>query len=259
MSTGASVLFGLLLLVFQATAQEDSLMQQIKLDSIATETSADSASKATDTNSNAKNDGGNSVAKKAGTDSTHKKAVVEEGELINIVPGNKKIRPYGWGEYRVNGRCLCCDNVNDGDCIYVQTIERTERERIPQIIDGKTDGDKSDKTTYFGDLNKRDLPKTVELLMAEISLGKMYEIGKVVVYTISDKEKRLNYLTNCDLGYYDQFGRLLWAGKAERTTYDAPITFNLKNPVFTKMLLLRVDGGKNRITEVAIFSKKQKQ
>jgi len=224
------------LLTAPVAAQEDTLFQKISLDSLT------------------KKDTTDSVAKKAGADSLTRKTVIDTSEPVNIVLENKKIRAYGWGEYRVNGRCLCCDKLNDGDCIYVQTIERTDRERITQIVDGKIEGDTSDKTTYFGGLQKRDLPKPVTLLMAEITLGKMYTISKVIVYTMMNKEKHTNFLSNCELGYYDQFGRLLWVGKKESIQYDEPITFEIENPIFTKMLLLRVDGGKNRITEAAIFS-----
>jgi hypothetical protein len=221
-------------------ADTDSLLQKINLDSVMKKTGTDS------------------VVKNASESPLLKKAVINKTELVNIVLGNKKIRAYGWGEYRVNGRCLCCDNMNDGDCIYVQTIERTDKERITQIVDGKIEGDAGDNRSYFGDLKKRDLPKPVTLLMAEISLGKMYEIRKVIVYPMMDKEKHTNFLSNCELGYYDQFGRLLWVGKAENKKYGEPITFEIENPVFTKMLVLRVNGGKNRITEVAIFSGNKK-
>jgi hypothetical protein len=230
-----------LLLTAPVAAQEDSVANNAGADSLPQKIGLDS------------------VAEKVSADSAMKKAGSDKSELVNIVPGNKKIRAYGWGEYRVNGRCLCCDKINDGDCIYVQTIERTDRERITQIIDGKVEGDAGDKTTYFGGLEKRDLPKPVVLLMAEISLGKMHEIRKVIVYTMMDREKHTNFLSNCELGYYDQFGRLLWAGKAVSKKYDEPITFEIENPVFTNRLLLRVDGGKNRITEVAIFSGNKKQ
>jgi hypothetical protein len=240
----ACAVLAFLLLTAPVAAQEDSVANNASADSLAKKAGADSLLQKISLDS---------VSKKAATDSVIKKTDSDKSELVNIVPGNKKIRAYGWGEYRVNGRCLCCDKINDGDCIYVQTIERTDRERITQIVDGKVEGDTGDKTTYFGGLEKRELPKPVVLLMAEISLGKMYEIRKVIVYTMMDREKHTNFLSNCELGYYDQFGRLLWAGKAESKTYDEPITFEIENPVLTKMLLLRVNGGKNRITEVAIF------
>lgn len=229
------------LLTVQVAAQEDSLLKKAGSDTAANTMGADSA------------------VKTAPEAPLSKKAVVDKSELVNIVPGNKKIRAFGWGEYRVNGRCLCCDNMNDGDCIYVQTVERTDRERITRIVDGKTKGDTSDNTTYFGGLQKRDLPTPVTLLMAEISLGTMHEIRKVIVYTIVDKEKHANFLSNCELGYYDQYGRLLWAGKAKSKKGDDSIAFEIENPVLTKMLILRVIGGKNRITEVAIFSRNDKE
>ena len=205
---------------------------------------------------------GDSLVKNAGTaqkDTPLKNSGIENNGLKNITQGNKKIRAYGWGEYRVGGRCLCCDNKNDGDCIVVQTIERTDRERITQIVDGQTAGDTNDTKTYFGNLRKRDLPEYVNLLMVDISLGKVYEVRKVVVYTIMDKEQRAYFLSNCELGYYDQFSRLQWTGKVESKKYDEPITFELEHPVLTKAMMLRVKGGKNRITEVAIFGESQKE
>jgi hypothetical protein len=192
-------------------------------------------------------------------DSLSKNSGIENGGLTNIVPGNKKIRAYGWGEYRVVGRCLCCDNTNDGDCIRVHNIERTDRERIPQIVDGKIEGDTSDNTTYFGDLRKRDRPEPATMLMVDISLGKMYEIRKVIVYTMMDKEKHTNFLSNCEFGYYDQFSRLQWTGKVDGKKYDEPITIEMENPVLTKAIMLKVLGGKSRITEVAIFIGNKKE
>ncbi len=182
------------------------------------------------------------------------KAEVEKSELVNITKGNRRVRPYGWGEYRVPGTCLCCDNKNDGDCIVVHSIERTNRLRITQIIDGKIDGDTSNIRSYFGNLKKRDRPEHVTQLMVDIPLGKEYEITKVIVYTMIDKKKYTNFLSNCELGYYDQFNRLQWTGKKENKKYDEPITFAMENPVLTRKIMLRVKGGKNRITEVAIFS-----
>lgn len=186
-------------------------------------------------------------------DSLLKKNGIKKDTLVNIVPGNKKIRAYGWGEYRVGGKCLCCDNTNDGDCIVVHNIERTERVRISQIVDGKIEGDTSDNTTYFGNLNKREHLEPVNFLMVDISLGKMYEVRKVFVYTIMNKEKHTNFLSNCELGYYDQFDRLQWTGTVESTKYNEPIIFEMQNPVLTKAIMLRVKGGKSRITEAAIF------
>jgi hypothetical protein len=207
-------------------------------------------------------DSSGSAPQKAAVDTTRpapeKKSMSTSG-LVNIALNNKKIRAYGWGEYRVGGRCLCCDKPNDGDCIIVHTIERTNRERINQIFDGKIEGDTSDKTSYFGDLRKRDLPEPASLLMAEITLGKAQEIRKVIVYTMIDNEKHANFLSNCELGYNDQFGRMQWSGKVESKKYDAPIAFEFEKPALTKMLQLRVEGGKNRITEVEIFAEDKKE
>ena len=235
-------------------AQEDSIsekegMEAIQLDSppeqADNETAReDSPSKETDIESDQK-------------ESAKEKASTKKSELVNIVKGNRRVRPYGWGEYRVAGTCLCCDNKNDGDCIVIYSIERTNRMRISQIIDGKIEGDTSNARTYFGDLKKRDLPEHVSSLMVDMPLGKMYEIRKVIVYTMIDKEKRINFLSNCEFGYYDQFSRLQWTGKVKSKKYDEPITFEMENPVFTKKIMLRVKGGKNMITEVAILCDKK--
>ncbi|MBN2567801.1 MAG: hypothetical protein JXB42_00050 [Deltaproteobacteria bacterium] len=190
-------------------------------------------------------------------DSLVNKNSSEKEGLVNIIPGNKKIRAFGWGEYRVKGRCLCCDNTNDGDCIVVHNIERTERERISQILDGKIEGDTSDEATYFGNVRQREMPDPATFLMVDISLGKMYEIRKVIVYTMMNREKRTNFLPNCELGYYDQFGRLQWMGRVECKKFDEPIVFEMDKPLFTKDMMLRVKGGKSRITEVAIFCRNQ--
>jgi hypothetical protein len=174
----------------------------------------------------------------------------------NIVLTDKKIRASGWGEYRVGGHCLCCDNIRDGDCIVVQTTNRTESKRIKQIIDGKTEADTGDKSTYFGDIGERDVPtKPVALLMAEITLPKLQDIYKVIVYTMVDKVKNKSFLSSCELGYTDQFDRLLWAGKVENNEHDDHITFDMEKPIFTKSILLKVKDGRSRITEVAIFTR----
>jgi hypothetical protein len=193
-------------------------------------------------------------------DTVSKNRDIQDSGLVNIVLSNKKVRAFGWGEYRVGGKCLCCDNINDGDCIVVHNIERTNRERIGQIVDGKIEGDTSDRATYFGLLQKRDHPEPVAYLMAEISFGnKMQEFKKVTVYTITDKEKKTNFLSNCELGYYDQFNRLQWVGKKESIRFGEPLTFEIENPILSKMVVLRVEGGKNLITEVAIFAGNKKE
>jgi hypothetical protein len=187
----------------------------------------------------------NSLSKNTGVDTTG---------LTNIVLTDKKIRASGWGEYRVGGKCLCCDNIRDGDCITVQTTNRTDRIRIKQIIDGKIEADTSDKTTYFGDVFERDRPEVpVALLMAEITLPKLQDIYKVIVYTLVDKVKNKSFLSSCELGYTDQFDRLQWAGKVENNGHDDYIAFTMERPIFTKSILLKAKGGRSRITEVAIF------
>jgi len=179
---------------------------------------------------------------------------IENAGLTNIVLADKKKpRANGWGEYRIKGKCLCCDNMVDGDCIIVWNTERTDNQRITQIVDGKIEGDLQDETTYFGALKRREHETFVTFLMAEITIKEMQEIRKIVVYTITDKEKKANYLTNCQLGYYDQFDRLQWGAKVERKKLDEPISFVLERPILTKKILLKIEDGKNIITEVAIF------
>jgi hypothetical protein len=70
-----------------------------------------------------------------------------------------------------------------------------------------------------------------------------------------DEEKKKNYLPECELGYYDRYDRLQWAGKKESKWSDGYITFGMEKPIFTKSILLKVKGGKSRITEVDIFGK----
>lgn len=183
----------------------------------------------------------------------------ENNELTNIVVTTKKIRAYGWGEYEVGGRCLCCDNMLDGDCIIVHNTNRTEKKPVKQIVDGKIEADTSDETTYFGDLEERERAEHVTQLMAEITLNKQRDIYKIVVYTMVGKEKRSSFLSNCEINYFDQFDRLQLAGKADNKKGDTNITFNFKKPVFTSSLLFKVNGGTNRITEIAIFCKKSKE
>jgi hypothetical protein len=176
--------------------------------------------------------------------------------LTNIVLMDNKIRASGWGEYMVGGHCLCCDNMRSIDCITVNTTNRTDKLRIKQIIDGKTEADTGDNTTYFGDIFEREVTtKPVALLMAEITLPQLQDIYKIIVYTVADSLKKKNVPFNCELGYTDQFDRLQWAGKVENSGHDDHIAFDLEKPIFTKDILLKVKDGRNRITEVAIFTK----
>jgi hypothetical protein len=181
-------------------------------------------------------------------------------ELTNIALSTKKIRAMGWGEYVVGGHCLCCDNMRSADCITVQTTNRTDKLRIKQVIDGKVDPDTIDKTTYFGDLFEREAEtKPVAVLMAEISLPKLQDIYKVIVYTVSDSLKKKNVPFNCELAYTDQFDRLQWVKKVENSGHDEQISFDLEKPIFTKSVLLKIKDGRNRITEVAIFAENKKE
>jgi hypothetical protein len=188
-------------------------------------------------------------------DSPSEDRVSEKKTLTNIVLTDKSIRAYGWGEYKVGGRCLCCDNFLDGDCIVVHTTNRTERIRIKQVVDGKIEADTNDKSTYFGDVEQRERAEPVSLLMAEITCKKMQDIYKVTVFTMVDKEKNKNYLPECELGYYDRFERLQWVKKKESKGDDDHIAFEMEKPIFTNSILLKVRGGKSKITEVALFSK----
>jgi hypothetical protein len=189
-----------------------------------------------------------------------KNSVDEDSGYTKIDLTDKKIRVYGWGEYRVGGHCLCCDNIRDGDCITVSTVNRTDRIRIKQIVDEKIEADTSDKTTYFGDVMERDRPDApVNLLIAEITLKNLQDLYKVIVYTMVDKEKKKSFLSTCELGYTDQFDRLQWVGKVENKKSDDRITFTMEKPVFTKNILLKIKDGRSRITEVALFTRNNKK
>jgi hypothetical protein len=183
----------------------------------------------------------------------------EKDGLTNIVFTDKSIRAYGWGEYQVMGRCLCCDNALDGDCILVQSTNSTDRARIKQVVDKKYIADTSDKSTYFGDVMEREREYPVSTIMIEISYKKIRDIYAVDVYTMIDNAKKKNYLSNCELNYYDQFDRLRKVAKVESKWTDDRISFKLEKPILTKSILLKVKGGKSRITEVALFAKNDKQ
>jgi hypothetical protein len=174
--------------------------------------------------------------------------------MPNIVTTEKGLKAYGWGEYVVGGRCLCCDNSLDGDCIIVQGTNRTDKVRIKQVIDGKAEADTGDKATYFGDVDERENPRPVSIMMIEIDLKKIADIYKVVVYTIADPEKKKNYLPRCEVGYYDQFDRLQWVDKKfEGIPGHDHLDFALDRPILTKTVLLKIKSGKSRVTEVALF------
>jgi hypothetical protein len=189
-----------------------------------------------------------------------KKDGIAGKELVNIVSTEKKIRAMGWGEYRVGGHCLCCDNMRSVDCITVQTINRTDRLKIKQIVDGKTAADSGDAAACFGNIYERDAPATpVALLMAEITLPRQRDICRVIVYGVADSQKRKNVTFNCELGYMDQFDRLQWAGKVENSGHEDRIVFDPAKPLFTDHILLKIRDGRNRITEVAIFAEDKKE
>jgi hypothetical protein len=243
--------------------QGDSL-SQIKLQSQPDSVSTDSSSMHQDTSSsNSSATPSDSTPVDSTTSSPSKQNIptpqwatdLDTTRLSNIVVTTKGIRARGWGEYKVGGRCLCCDNLLDGDCIIVQNTNRTEPVKLKQVVDGKIDNDTSNTETYFGDVTERERPEFVNLLMVEVTLKKAQDIYAVIVYTMVDGEKKRNYLSNCELGYYDQFDRLQWAGKVENKKYDNHITFKMDKPFLSKTVVLRVKSGKNRITEVAIFCK----
>jgi hypothetical protein len=248
-SLRAAASFAVFLLFFCAgvAAQEDSL-SKIKL--MAT---SDSTAKE---NMAAKGDSLSKNKAVVQNESPSKNTGVDTKGLTNIVLTEKKIRATGWGEYVVGGHCLCCDNMRSADCITVNTTNRTDKMRLKQIIDGKIEADTGDNTTYFGEIFERDVTtKPVALLMAEITLPQLQEIYRVIVYTVADSLKKKNVIFNCELGYTDQFDRLQWAGKVENNGHDDHITFDLEKPILTKDILLKVQDGRNRITEVAIFTK----
>jgi hypothetical protein len=85
----------------------------------------------------------------------------------------------------------------------------------------------------------------------------MRDIYAVVVYAMTDEQKKKVFLSECELGYYDQFDRFKWAAKAECKWPDDHITFEMKKPILTKSILLKVQGGKSRITEVDLYGKDQ--
>ena len=253
----AAGIFVMLLLCGNTPCQEDSLNRAPLLNTQSVNTTLDSSTGFAPVDTQQVSLTPDSKSSPTQADSLEPKEATLNDGLINIAVGNKKVRAYGWGEYRVKGRCLCCDNTNDGDCIVVHNIERTDRDRITKIIDGNIEADTANVETYFGNLQQREHPDPVTFLMVDISLGKLYEIKKVIVYTLLDKQNCTNYLPNCELGYYDQFTRLQWMGRIERVKLDQPMTFELENPIFTKSIMLRIKGGKSRITEVAILCEKQ--
>ena len=256
MLTGSAAVIVLVLASLQAMAQGDSMS---KIKGIPKGDSVSTKSAEAPAGSLSKNRTEDSLAKAGGAAqevSVPKNASFGKIDLTNIVLTDKKIRASGWGEYVVGGHCLCCDNMRSQDCITVNTTNRTDKLRIKQIIDGKTGADTGDNTTYFGDLFERDVTtKPVALLMAEITLPQLQDIYKIIVYTVADSLKKKNVPFNCELGYTDQFDRLQWAGKVENSGHDDHIAFNLEKPIFTKDILLKVKDGRNRITEVAIFTK----
>jgi hypothetical protein len=257
--TGSAAVVVLVLASMQAMAQGDSMS---KIKGIPKGDSVSTKSAEAPADSLSKNRTEDSLAKAGGAGqevSVAKNASLGKIDLTNIVLTDKKIRAYGWGEYRVGGHCICCDNMRSADCIAVLTTNRTDKLRIKQITDGKIEADTGDKATYFGDVYERDVTtKPVALLMAEITWNKMRNIYKVLVYFMVDKEKKQGFLPNCELGYTDQFDRLQWAGKVENNKSDQ-ITFEWEKPIFTKDILLKMKDGRIRITEVAIFAENKKE
>jgi hypothetical protein len=258
--SGSAAVVVLLLISLQAMAQGDSMS---KIKGIPKGDSVSTKSAEAPADSLSKNRSEDSLAK-AGAPvqevSVAKNATFGKIDLTNIVLADKKIRASGWGEYRVGGRCICCDNMRSADCITVQTTNRTDKLRIKQIIDGKMEADTGDKASYFGDVYERDVATNpVALLMAEITWNNPRDIYKVIVYFMAEKEKKKGFFPNCELGYTDQFDRLQWAGKVENNKQGDTIAFELGRPIFTKDILLKVKDGRSRITEVAIFAENKKE
>jgi hypothetical protein len=252
----------LVFLAIQAFAQVDSLSKIKHLSSpgdssgkiAATVTAADSSSLAQSTDSLSVQEP-KSISLPAPTTTAFKNLV-----LTNVALTLKKVRTTGWGEYVVGGHCLCCDNMRSIDCITVQTTNRTDKLRIKQIVDGKIDRDTADNTTYFGELYEREMQtKPVAILMAEITMPKLQEVYKVLVYTVADSLKRKNVPFNCELAYYDQFDRLQWTTNVANCGKSEVITFEFEKPILTKSILLKVRDGRNKITEVAVFAEDTKE
>jgi hypothetical protein len=172
--------------------------------------------------------------------------------VVSLNETIKRIKARGWGEYRVAGKCLCCDNMLDGDCVVIANTERTKKSRIPQIVDGKKPLLSDNREEFFGELLQRDEKKYATYLYINIKLPEEHEIRKIVVWTHIKEKKSL--LSNCEVGYVDQFGRLCWIDKFQDNKFDNFISFAFTKPVTTKEIMLRVKDGRNRITEVEMFA-----
>ncbi len=179
----------------------------------------------------------------------------DEDFYNNLTQTLENIRVEGWGEYRSAGKCLCCDNILDGDCIVIGNVERTEKLNIPQVIDGIKSQITNDDASYFGELKRRDDLRLVTQLYLKITLPLEQEISKIILWT--QKKDGRSCLTNCEVAYVDQFDRINWIYKVENNRFNDFISFDFKKPVPTKCVLLKIIGGNSRVTEVDIFSKKK--
>lgn len=173
--------------------------------------------------------------------------------LVNLTKTVKGIKAEGWGEYKGAGRCLCCDNILDGDCVSIDNIERTEKQRLPQIMDGNEYGDDQDEKSFFGNVKKRKEDKYVSYMYVKIMLPREKGISKVIVFGV--KRKNRFALTNCELGYIDQFDRLKWLEKIDDNT-GRYMVFDLDPVITVKNIMLRIKGGQSKLAEVQLFGQK---
>jgi hypothetical protein len=251
--TGSIVAFVVLVLFFNVVAQDDAsittdddIISQIQIeDDFLSDMDNAPQTEAPATTQDMPVDNIQSTMKKMPNNDFHS----------NILSTDKKARVYGWGEYRVMGRCLCCDNSLDGDCIVVQSTNRTPRKRLKQLADGKIKGDLNDTKTYFGDLTERDSDRPVIDLMIEVRYPELRDVYAVVVYTIKNEKIEKSYLSDCELRYYDRFDRLQSVRKAECKWPDDRIIFEMNKPFLTNRILLIAKYGKSKITEVEVYGK----
>jgi len=172
---------------------------------------------------------------------------------LNLLETTKRMRARGWGEYRAAGRCLCCDNIRDGDCIIIGNVERTERLLIPQVVDGVRTPPDDSPEAYFGEVAQRGTKKLVSELYAQVDLPSPRVVTRVVVWTMRRDGKPL--LSNAEVGYVDRFERIQWAAARDGNRDREFIELPFPKPVTTKSILVRVVGGASRITEVEVYGR----
>jgi len=172
---------------------------------------------------------------------------------LNLLETTKRMRARGWGEYRAAGRCLCCDNIRDGDCIIIGNVERTERLLIPQVIDGVRTPPDDSPEAYFGEVAQRGTKKQVSELYAQVDLPAPRVVTRVVVWTVRRDGKPL--LSNAEVGYVDRFDRIQWTAARDGNRDREFIELPFPKPVTTKSVLVRVVGGGSRITEIEVYGR----